>query len=152
MENQIQITLEQQADFRFAAHFDNPAIPVLMTDEPSPLGTDQGPSPEQMLGTAVANCLAASLLFAMRKFKNDPSPLRAVATVSNTRNAQNRVRIGNIAVDLHLGAASSTLAAVERILAQFEEFCVVTQSVRSAIPVAVRVLDLDGTVLHTSAA
>lgn len=152
MENQIQITLVQQENFRFAAHYDNPAIPVLITDEPSPLGSDQGPSPEQMLGTAVANCLAASLLFAMKKFKNDPSPLRAVATVSNTRNAQNRVRIGGIAVDLHLGIASGTLVSVERILAQFEEFCVVTQSVRAAIPVTVRVMEPDGTILRTSPA
>lgn len=150
MEKQIQITLEQQADFRFVANFGNPTIPLLITDEPAPLGTDQGPNPEQMLGTAVANCLAASLLFAMRKFKNDPAPLRAVATVSTTRNAQNRVRIGAIAVDLHLGVPSSTLAMVERILAQFEDFCVVTQSVRTAIPVTVRVLEPDGTVLHAS--
>jgi len=150
VEKQIQITLEQQADFRFVVNFGNPTIPLLITDEPAPLGTDQGPNPEQMLGTAVANCLAASLLFAMRKFKNDPAPLRAVATVSTARNAQNRVRIGAIAVDLHLGVPSSTLAMVERILAQFEDFCVVTQSVRTAIPVAVRVLEPDGTVLHAS--
>eukprot|EP01031_Cornospumella_fuschlensis_P043079 gene43079-52648_t len=32
----------------------------------------------------------------------------------------------------------------ERILAQFEEFCVVTQSVRASIPVTVRVLDATG--------
>jgi hypothetical protein len=35
----------------------------------------------------------------------------------------------------------------ERILDQFEDFCVVTQSVRAAIPVTVRVLDRDGAVL-----
>ena len=60
------------------------------------------------------------------------------------------MRIGSIAVDLRLGVAASTISSLDRILAQFEDFCVVTQSVRSAIPVAVRVMDVDGTLLHTS--
>lgn len=150
MDTATVIRLEQQQDFRFSVYFDNPAIPVLTTDEPSPLGSDQGPNPERLLGTAVANCLAASLLFAMRKFKNDPSPLRAEATISTARNAQNRVRIGAIAVDLHLGIGQDAVVMLDRILAQFEDFCVVTQSIRSAIPVTVRVLDSAGTLLHTS--
>ena len=150
MENQIQIKLVQQADFRFAADFGNAVIPTLLTDEPPPLGSGQGPNPEQLLLAAVANCLAASLLFAMRKFKNDPSPLQAVATMNPVRNAQNRMRIGSIAVDLHLGVAATAVVSLDRILAQFEDFCVVTQSVRSAIPVTVRVMDVDGALLNTS--
>jgi hypothetical protein len=39
---------------------------------------------------------------------------------------------------------------LDRILGQFEEFCVVTQSVRTAITVEVRVLDMAGTVLKAS--
>lgn len=150
MESQVQIKLVQQADFRFAAHFDDPLMPVLMTDEPPPLGSGLGPNPEQLLGTAVANCLAASLLFAMRKFKNDASPLQAVATVTPVRNEQKRMRIGSIAVDLRLGVAESMIVSLDRVLSQFEDFCVVTQSVRSAIPVTVRVLDATGALLHTS--
>ena len=38
----------------------------------------------------------------------------------------------------------------DRILAQFEDFCVVTQSVRESIPVSVRVLDVTGALLHHS--
>jgi organic hydroperoxide reductase OsmC/OhrA len=144
------IKLEQQEDFRFSVHFDNPAIPALTTDEPPPLGGDQGPNPERLLGAAVANCLAASLLFAMRKFRNDPSPLTAEASISTTRNAQNRVRIGAIAVELRLGVSQSSVVMLERILAQFEDFCVVTQSVRGAIPVTVRVVDVTGALLHLS--
>jgi hypothetical protein len=40
---------------------------------------------------------------------------------------------------------------LDRILAQFEDFCVVTQSVRTAIPVDVRVLDNAQTVLGNPA-
>lgn len=150
-EGLFSIELRQQADYRFEAHFDDPAVPVLVTDEPAPLGHGAGPNPARLLGTAVANCLAASLLFAMRKFKNAPEPLRAVATVTVGRNAENRARITRIAVDLHLGAAAAGMTALDRVLGQFEDFCIVTQSVRAGIPVDVRVIDRDGAVLAPAA-
>ena len=63
------------------------------------------------------------------------------------RNAQNRLRVGHIAVDLPLSALGSEIAMLDRILGQFEEFCIVTQSIRAAVPVDVRVFDQAGTVL-----
>ena len=148
--SEIRIELVQLSDYRFEARFDDPGIPVLLTDEVAPLGGNAGPNPMRLLAVAVANCLAASLLFAMRKFKNDPGPLRAVATVQMARNPQNRLRVGRIAVDLHLGTGASEITMLDRVLGQFEEFCAVTQSVRLAFPVDVRVLDKTDTVLHSS--
>ena len=148
MESDFTIELVQLADYRFETHFDIAAVPALLTDEQAPLGGDAGPNPSRLLLTSVANCLMASLLFAMRKFKNEPGPLRAVAKASIIRNANNRLRIGRIAVDLHLGVMASKVNMLDRIFGQFEEFCIVTQSVRPAIPVDVRVLDKAGTVLE----
>ena len=141
------IALTQQADYRFEARFDDPALPPLVTDEPPPLGEGTGPNPARLLGTAVANCLAASLLFSLRKFRNDAEPLRAVATVAVVRNAQKRLRIGSISVDLHLSALSADMKSLDRVLGQFEDFCIVTQSVRAGVAVDVRVLDRAGTVV-----
>jgi hypothetical protein len=73
--------------------------------------------------------------------------MRAYATVRMVRNAQNRLRVGGMQVDLHLGVAAASLKQLDRALAQFEEFCVVTESVRAAFPVDVRVVDGDGRVL-----
>ena len=146
-EGEFRIELHNQTGFRFEVHFPNPAIPPLVTDEGAPVGTDAGPSPSHLLGTAVANCLAASLLFALRKYGNEPGPLRAVAAVRNVRNDQGRLRIGHIGVDLHLAVPATSIRKLDRILAQFEDFCVVTQSVRAAIPVTVRVIDSAQTVL-----
>jgi uncharacterized OsmC-like protein len=144
----IDFELAQQADFRFEVRFDH-GIPPLLTDEPAPLGGDAGPNPARLLGAAVANCLAASLLFALRKFRNtEAEPLRATASVQKTRNAENRLRISRIAVDLHLAAPAAALRSLERVLAQFEDFCIVTQSVRAGIAVDVRVIDNDGQVLE----
>ena len=147
MESSFSIELAQLEDYRFEVRFDNPKVPPLITDEEAPLGSDAGPNPARMLAAAVANCLSASLLFAMRKFKNAPQPLRAVAHVTKGRNEQNRMRITAIAVDIHLGVMAAEVSMLERILGQFEEFCTVTQSIRSAVPVTVRVLDKSGAVL-----
>lgn len=150
-EGEFPIELVRQGDYRFLVHFDHPSIPDLLTDEGAPVGGEAGPSPSQLLGTAVANCLAASLLFALRKFGNEPPALRAAARVRTGRNPAGRLRITAIAVDLHLGLAGADIRMLERILAQFEDFCLVTQSVRAAIPVEVRVLDAGGAVLHEAA-
>jgi hypothetical protein len=83
----------------------------------------------------------------MRKFGNEPGPLRALATAHFVRDANNRLRIGRIGVDIHLGVPGADVAHLARILDQFEQFCTVTQSVRAAIGVDVRVLDDAGAVL-----
>lgn len=146
-ESTTTVELRQLADYRFEANFGTPGMPTIVTDEPPPLGGNAGPSPDHLLGAAVANCLASSLLFALRKFKNQPDPIRAVATLEKARNEQKRIRIARIAVDLHLGAPAAGMQMVERALAQFEDFCVVTQSVRGGIAVNARVFDADGTLL-----
>ena len=61
-ENTVQITLRQQKDYQFDVDFGG-GIPVLVADEPAPLGSGQGPSPVQLLAAAVGNCLSDSLLF-----------------------------------------------------------------------------------------
>jgi organic hydroperoxide reductase OsmC/OhrA len=150
-EGEFTVELRQQADYRFEAHFGEASVPMLVTDEPAPLGGGAGPDPARLLGVAVANCLSASLLFALRKFRNEPGPLRAVARVRMARNAQGRLRIGRIDVSLHLGVPQAELKMAERALAQFEDFCTVTQSVRGAIDVDATVIDRDGVVLKSPA-
>jgi organic hydroperoxide reductase OsmC/OhrA len=150
MDDGFEISLDQQADFRFSVRFDGTDSPPLITDEPPPLGGGSGPNPSRLLAAAVANCLAASLLFALRKFKNDPGHIRADARVAMTRNEQNRLRVGRIGVDLRIGVNADRIVQLDRILAQFEDFCVVTQSVRSAIPVDVRVFDAAGSLLKAA--
>lgn len=141
----IHIRLQQLADYRFEVHFEGTEIDPLLTDEPPPLGGGTGPNPARLLGTAVANCLSASLLFSLRKFGNEPGPLQADCTLAPERNAQGRWRIPRIDVRLQLGVPWSALRHADRALAQFEDFCVVTQSVRGGIDVRVEVVDSTNT-------
>jgi uncharacterized OsmC-like protein len=145
-EKQISVTLTQQHDYRFDIRFDD-NMPVLTTDEPAPLGTGLGPSPVQLLCASVGNCLSDSLLFALRKFKQAPEPLRCEVQAEVGRNADGRMRVLNMLATLHLGVPAGQLAQLDRVLGQFEGFCTVTQSVGQGIPIQVRVLDADGIVL-----
>jgi len=140
---QFTFTLEQQEDYAFLVRFDHD-LPALLTDEPPPLGKGAGPNPSRLIAAGVANCLAASLLFALRKFKNAPGKVTATVTTQMARNAQNRLRIGRLDVAVHLAAAAETLANLDRVLASFEDYCVVTQSVQSGFPVGVTVYDGTG--------
>lgn len=149
-EKTFDLSLEQVADYEFRVRFDDTAIPDLVTDETSPLGHDAGPNPSRMLVAAVGNCLAASLLFALRKFHNSPAPITAHVRTTLARNDKGRWRIAAIDVDLGIEGPVDGIEYLERVLAQFEDFCIVTQSVREGIPVEVRVRDGEGRQLHPS--
>lgn len=143
----VSVSLRQQADYRFEIHFgDN--IPGLIADEPAPLGKGEGPSPAQLLAASVGNCLSDSLLFALCKFKQAPEPLRCEVQAEVGRNPEGRLRVLGIHATITLGVAASALEHLDRALAQFEEFCTVTQSVRQAFPVRVTVVDVDGHTLR----
>lgn len=141
------ITLEQVDNFEFRVRFDDTMVPDLIVDEGSPLGGDAGPNPSRLLATAVANCLAASLLFALRKYKNAPGKMGAKARLTMERNEHGRLRITHIDVDLQLAEKAEAFAYLDRVLAQFEDFCIVTQSVRQGIKVDVSIHDGEGTLL-----
>lgn len=66
------------------------------------------------------------------------------------RNAGGRWRVAGMEVDVQLADAAASLQHFERALAQFEDFCIVTESVRAGIPVAVHVHDGEGTEVHAA--
>ncbi|KAF1711373.1 peroxiredoxin [Pseudoxanthomonas kalamensis DSM 18571] len=146
----IRVGLEQESDYAFRISFDDTELDPLLTDEPAPLGHDQGPNPSRLLLAAIANCMAASLLFALRKFKNTPGKLHASISAGTERNADGRWRIPSVQVELQLADPADDYQQFSRILEQFENFCVVTQSVRAGIEVGVTVKDGTGAVVYDS--
>ena len=153
MSETVSVSLEQISDYEFRVRFEESAIPDIRTDLSAPLGHDAGPNPERLLTAAVANCLSASLLFSLSKFKNIPGgKLRATATSETGRNAEKRVRVSNISVKLELPGVAADYQSLDRVLSQFENFCTVTESVRDGVEVAIAVVDSSGATLHTSRA
>lgn len=146
-QDRVTVQLAQRQDYQFDNRFGD-AVPPLLTDEPAPLGAGLGPSPTQLLAAAVGNCLAASLLFAVRKFNPlAAGDIRAEVSADTGRNAERRLRVTAMSVKLTLGMPLQGLQHLDRALASFEDFCTVTGSVRAAIPVAVQVFDAQGTQL-----
>jgi organic hydroperoxide reductase OsmC/OhrA len=140
-ETTFKIQLEQIQDFEFKVKFDLPDVPDLLLDEPVPLGNNFGPNASRLVAAAVANCLTASLLFCLHKFKQSPGKLVTTATGLLVRNEQGRLRIGEIKVVINLAETENELAHFDRCLQQFEDYCVVTDSVRHGIPVQVQIVN-----------
>lgn len=142
------ITVQQESDYVFRIQFDETPMPDLITDEPAPLGGGSGPNPSRLLAAAVANCMSASLLFAMRKYKNQPGPITTKAVTTMGRNEVGRMRVERIDAHVTLAERAEDHQHMERILAQFEAFCVVTESVRHGVEVGIKVSDAEGKLLH----
>lgn len=130
----------RQEGFRFDVVFDNERWPHLVVDEPEPLGEDRGPNAARLLAGAVGNCLAASLLMCMEKARVPPVELSARVEGSMVRNDDGRMRIDELRVTVRPTLeGDGTSPRLDRCLDIFEDFCVVTQSVREGIDVAVHV-------------
>ena len=146
MSEQLSITITQTTDYKFEVDFGALFAPI-MADLPPPLGKSAGPSPEHLLLAAVANCLSASLLFALRKFKQNADAIKTTMSCTVGRNEDKRMRVTHINATLNLGKEANQFENLERILAQFEDFCTVSQSVQAGIPITIRVEDSTGAVL-----
>lgn len=134
------VHLELTQDYRFVATFpDLPDVSAITLDETPPLGHGAGPNPAALLAAAVGNCLAASLVFCLRKSRAEIDHISADVSARITRNDAGRFRIRDVDVALSPGVATSDLNRLMRCDDLFEDFCIVTQSVRNGIPVHVTV-------------
>ena len=138
---EFSLEMELIDKFQFNVKFDIPEIPDLLTDEPPVLGGEgKGPNPSRMVGTAVANCLASSLVHCLRRAKADVKGLKAEVRGNIARNDEGLLRLTNVNVVLlpKLGSVSDK-AALERCERLFEKYCVVTEAIRNGLPINIEV-------------
>ncbi|MDJ0834452.1 MAG: OsmC family protein [Gammaproteobacteria bacterium] len=142
------IHLQQEEGYAFRVKFDIEQADELLLDEPEPLGTDRGPNASRLVAAAAANCLSASLMFCLAKQDAPAKSIHTEATCTIVRNEKNRMRIGRI--DVRITANDELLDSKrrERCMDLFEDFCVVTQSLRQGFPVGVEVLNQAGELMH----
>lgn len=148
-EDQLTVSLELVDDYAFRVTFDEKMAELLM-DEPEPLGGGRGPGASKVLSAAVGNCLSASLLFCLRKVEIEVAELHTDVTTILTRSERGRLRVASVQVAIQTGLEPEDRDRLDRCLEIFEDYCVVTQSVREGLDVEVAVLDGDGTELHRS--
>ena len=149
-EGRFTLHLEQLEGYEFKVRFDWDNVPDLVVDEPPPLGGRQGPNPSRLIAVAAANCLSASLLYCVTKNEPPAGALKTAVTCRMVRNDKQRLRIGGLAVRIEVAEDFAAAARFKRCLDLFEDFCVVTASIRDGIPVAVEVCDPAGNVLHSA--
>jgi uncharacterized OsmC-like protein len=133
------VSIDRVEGFRFDVTCDQAGWAPLRVDEPPPLGAGTGPNPTRLLGAAIGNCLAASLLFCLQKSRVPVKGLRATVEGEVVRNEAGRLRLGKVKVVLHPTLDGVPADRMGRCLDLFEDFCVVTQSVRDGIDVDVTV-------------
>jgi organic hydroperoxide reductase OsmC/OhrA len=147
MEIVMSETRDYKVDLRFVRGYEfvatfpeGEALPPIVFDEPPPLGEGSGPNAAAVLAAAVGNCLAASFAFCLRKARVEPVDLTAAVVARVARNEQGRFRISSIDVELTPEVRESDRPRLERCERLFEDFCIVTESVRRGIPVNVKVV------------
>lgn len=133
------VSLKLLDGYAFRVEFDDDWLDAMTTDEASPLGEDRGPAPSRLLATAIANCLAASLLHCLRKGHVSVDGLEASAVTTLKRNDRDRLRIARIDVRLDPRIPSEQRERLSRCVSLFEDYCIVTQSVREGIEINVSV-------------
>lgn len=149
-EGRFTLHLEQLEGYEFKVRFDWDQVPELIVDEPPPLGGRAGPNPSRLIAVAAANCLSASLLYCVTKNEPPAGAVKTAVTCRMVRNDKQRLRVGGLTVRIEVNDAIADAARFKRCLDLFEDFCVVTASIRDGIPVAVEVCDPAGNVLHSS--
>jgi organic hydroperoxide reductase OsmC/OhrA len=135
----FRVDVTQRDGFRFDIRFDDDRWRPVIVDEPEPLGAGTGPNAARLLAGAVGNCLAASLLLCLDKARVSIRSLRARVEGTIERNEAGRFRISHLDVQIVPEVEGEPTPRYDRCLDIFEDFCIVTQSVRDGIDVDVHV-------------
>jgi uncharacterized OsmC-like protein len=138
-ERGFELTMELQQGMQFLVDFGGPELPPLLMDEPDPVGENEGPNATRLLAAAVGNCLSASALFCFRKARVAVDGMRTEVRTKLVRNETGRVRVGAIEVDIHPKVSPDDWPRLSRCIDVFQDFCIVSQSVKQGIDISVAV-------------
>lgn len=137
----VRVHVEPGRGYQFITSFpDMPQAAPILLDEPPPLGDSAGPNPAGVLAAAIGGCLAASLTFCLKR-SHAEGTVEADVQADLARNAQGRFRISGVTVDLSVKLRAEDRARLERCRDLFEDFCIVTESVRHGFPVTLSIAE-----------
>lgn len=139
-EQTCETRIEMLQDYQFKVSFSREDLEPLLMDEPRPVGKGQYPNAGLLIAAATGNCLASSLCFSLRRARAEVKGMTAVVRTTIERNETGRLRITGIHVELRPVLGDPRKLEVCKDI--FEDFCIVTQSIRQGIPVQVDVLPI----------
>jgi uncharacterized OsmC-like protein len=106
-----------------------------------------GPNPSRMLALGVLGCLSASFIFCLKKRKFNVDDFKSEAEITINRNEKGFWRVKKIDVNIEpiikdpetLKRAKQCLKSTKEGVSFFEQYCIVTQSVRAGVEVNVNI-------------
>jgi len=135
----IHAHIRRAEGYRHDITFDElPGARVVM-DEPAPLGKGEGPTAAMMLSSAIGHCLSSSLLFCLEKSRVSAKDVRTDVETTLSRNEKGRWRVSGIKVKIKPVVDSVDREKLARCRGMFEDFCIVTASVRQGVKIDVDV-------------
>ncbi|MBN1676948.1 MAG: OsmC family protein [Candidatus Thermoplasmatota archaeon] len=140
MNERIHAHMRRERGYKFDVAFDGLPDAEVQMDEPRPLGGSEAPSATMMLSAAIGHCLTSSLLFCMQKSRGDLKDIETDVETELRRNERGRWRVGSIKVRIKPCFNEIDSQKMERCKGLFEDFCIVTASIREGIKVDVEVV------------
>jgi uncharacterized OsmC-like protein len=139
MNEKIHAHVRRENGYKSSVTFDELKGVELHMDEPKPVGMSEGPSAAMMMSSAIGHCLSSSLMFCIEKSRGTVKDMRADVETSLTRNENGRWRVAGIKVDMKVDVDDIDKEKFERCKGIFEDFCIVTESVREGVKIDVHV-------------
>lgn len=139
MNEKVHAHIKRKEGYKFEISFEEWDKGTVSMDEPVPLGDGSAPNASMMLSSAVGHCLSASLLFCLSRSRVEAEDIEADVETSLARNDKGRWRIEGIKVIMKPTVKDSDREKLERCLTMFEDFCIITASVREGIRVEVEI-------------
>jgi uncharacterized OsmC-like protein len=136
VEKVFEIEVKREEGYAFRVDFGGSS---LLMDEPEPIGRGSGPNASRIIAAALGNCLSASLLFCLQKSRVEVGGIEARVRGFHARNHEGRWRVKEVEVELSPEVAEEDRKKLERCVEIFEDFCIVSQSIRQGIPINVRI-------------
>ena len=149
-EHRFSLEIKNLDEFAFETDFGLDGQHAFLMDEPEPVGRGRGPNAARLLAAAVGKCLSASLVFCLKKAKYPLKELRTFVDTSLSRNELGKMRVSKIVVHIQLELDGIDVSKARRCLSLFEDYCIVSATVKMAIPIQVIVSDTSGNALYES--
>ncbi len=137
MNEKIHTHMKREDGYKFSITFDELPGGKIYSDEAAPVGKSEGPTAAMMLSSAVGHCLSSSLLFCLEKSRVKPKDLETDVETTLARNEKGRWRVSGIKVNMKIDVDDVDKEKLERCKGMFEDFCIVSASVREGINISV---------------
>lgn len=139
MNERIHAHLTRTDGYKYEVSFDELPGVRIVSDEPAPTGKSEGVTAAMMLSGAVGHCLCSSLLYCLEKSRVKAKDLSADVDLAMERNEKGKWRVKEIKVNMKPVVDDVDSKKLERCMDMFEDFCIVSSSVRDGIKIDVNV-------------